>query len=192
MWVSTVVMSTENERERPRLPAARPAAAREARARDRFDSTLGFRIGRVHRLLRISWERRLSDLGLSPPQAAMLRAIGECPGLGLREIGRRLCTDAMNAKRLADHLELAGLVRSTADPAHTQRRLLVLTEQGLSLAGNVLERADAQSRHLSALLGGEELEHLLEMLARLDAALAEDGSCMGGETKAAFSSRRTR
>src|SRR5579875_1692870 len=79
-----------------------------------LEAGLGFRLGRAHRLLRAAWEQIIADLGLSPPQAALLRAVAQQPGCGLRELARRVQTDAMNAKRLADHLERAGAVGARA------------------------------------------------------------------------------
>ena len=126
--------------------------------------------------MRSAWEERISDLGLSAPQAALLRAVGEWPGLGLRELSRRLGTDAMNAKRLADHLESRGLLRSASDPAHRQRRIFDLTEEGVALAGEVSSRATSWNRELGAMLGAEELERLQELLALLESALDPAGS----------------
>src|SRR5438045_7434310 len=99
----------------PRVHAEPSAAERE-----RFDAGLGFRLGRTHRLLREGWEAEIADLEVTAPQAAMLRAICDNPGVGLRQLAARMVTDPMNAKRLADHLESACMTRSTADPSHGQ------------------------------------------------------------------------
>ena len=106
-----------------------------------LESGLGFRLGCAHRLLRAAWEEAIADLRLSPPHAAVLRKVAQWPGCGLRELARRLRTDAMNAKRLAGHLERAGLVVPAADPGHRQRRVLRPTEQGAALAGELTRRA---------------------------------------------------
>lgn len=140
-----------------------------------LEAGLGFRMGRAHRHLREAWERRIADTGLSAPQAAMLRAICEQPGSGLRELARRVRTDPMNVKRLADHLEGAGLVLSlsaTSAPSHRQRRDLVPTGAGLKLAGQVEQRAAEWEHLLSRLLGAGELEDLQRLLSRLEDVLA--------------------
>ena len=141
-----------------------------------FEIGVGARLGRTHRVMRAAWEERIADLELSAPQAALLRAVEEWPGSGLRELSRRLGTDAMNAKRLADHLAARGLIRSASDPAHRQRRVLGLTARGESLAAEVSSRASRWNRELGEILGSEELDHLQELLALLESALETAGS----------------
>lgn len=137
-----------------------------------LEAGLGFRLGRAHRLLRSDWEQAIADLGLSPPQAALLRVVAQRPGCGLRELARRMNTDAMNAKRLADHLQRAGLVKSEADPRHRQRRVLRPTGAGAGLAAELERRAAAQQRQLATLIGPAEVAHLLTLLDRVEAAVA--------------------
>ncbi len=137
-----------------------------------LEAGLGFRLGRAHRLLRAAWEQIIADLGLSPPQAALLRAVAQQPGCGLRELARRVQTDAMNAKRLADHLERAGLVSSSADPGHRQRRALWPTGQGTELAAELARRAAKHQRWLARLIGPADVARLLGLLDRLEAAAA--------------------
>lgn len=137
----------------------------------RLDSELGFQLGRVHRSLREAWEQQIADLGLSAPQAALLRVVCEYPRSGIRELARRMRTDPMNAKHLADRLEEAGLLRSVADPSHRQRRELVPTDDGQALAHNVSERAAAWEGRLARLVGAYELDELRRLLARLERIL---------------------
>ncbi len=133
-----------------------------------LEASLGFLAGRAHRKLRSAWERQIADLGLTAPQAAMLRAACEWPGSGLRELARRTHADPMNAKRLADHLERAGLLRSSPDAAHRQRRVLEPTERGLAVAGEVAARAAAWERRLTGLIGAEDAVRLKLLLARAE------------------------
>lgn len=136
-----------------------------------LESELGFRLGRVHRALRDAWGAQLVDLGVTPPQALMLRAVCEQPGAGIRELGRRTHTDAMNAKRLADHLERTGLVESVTDPGHRQRRVLRPTDAGAVLAAEVSARAALWNQHLVRQLGPNDLQLLRLLLDRLEEAV---------------------
>ncbi|HUY51282.1 MAG TPA: MarR family winged helix-turn-helix transcriptional regulator [Streptosporangiaceae bacterium] len=141
-------------------------------SRPGLEPGLGFRLGRAHRMLRAAWEEVISDLGLSPPQAALLRAAAQRPGCGLRELARQMHTDPMNAKRLADHLERAGLVASVSDPGHRQRRVLRPTERGAAVAAELARRAAAHQRRLAILIGPAELAQLQGLLNHLESALA--------------------
>ena len=133
-----------------------------------LESALAFRLGRAHRALREVWEVEIADLGLSPPQARMLRAVCEWPGSGLRELAGRLRVDATHAKHLADSLEGLDLVRSERDPRHRQRRLLCPTAEGLALAEELNRRAAAWQRRLSRLLGAADLAELHRLLDRVE------------------------
>jgi DNA-binding MarR family transcriptional regulator len=152
--------------------------------RDTFDAGLGFRLGRAHRMLREGWETEIADLGVTAAQASMLRAICDDPGTGLRQLARRMVTDPMNAKRLADHLESVGMTQSKVDPSHAQRRGLVPTVKGLAVANKLRARAGAWNRRLAKRMGGAELTQLEALLARLEDSLGlEPGARSGARSR---------
>lgn len=138
-----------------------------------LESAIGFRLGRGHRAVRGAWQTRIADLGLSGAQASSLRAVVERPGSGIRELARILGTDPMNAKRLADGLEAAGLVCSCADAEDRRLRVLNPTEAGLELAGELERRSLAWAATLGAMVGHDELAALLRTLDRLEAGIAD-------------------
>ena len=138
-------------------------------------SDLGFRMGTVHRALRAGWEETLADLGVSPPQAAVLRAVSEGEACGLRALARGMGTDVMNVKRLVAHLEEAGLVHSSPDPEHSQRHIVRATPVGIAVSQEIAARAVATEQRLRSLLGGEDLDRLQELLAKLQAVLTDPG-----------------
>lgn len=153
--------------------APTPGAAEAADQAPAPEPALGFLLGSTHRALRSAWEASLSDLAVTGPQALLLRAIAARPGCGLRELARQLRTDAMNAKRLADGLEQAELVRSHTDPHHRQRRCLALTDRGQHVTATVRDRARDWDRALEARLGRSRLAALRSLLTDLDRVLAE-------------------
>lgn len=136
-----------------------------------LETGLGFRVGRAHRILRDAWSGRIADLGLTAPQTAMLRAVCEWPGSGVRELARRTGRDPMNVKRLADHLEGLGLVSSRTDPAHRQRRVLHPTDTGRELAAEVARRATRWNRELVEQVGADDVARLFGLLARIESVL---------------------
>jgi DNA-binding MarR family transcriptional regulator len=144
-----------------------------------LEAGLGFRLGRGHRTVRGAWQGRIADLGLSAAQASSLRAVAERPGSGIRELARILGTDPMNAKRLADGLERAGLVRSCADPADRRVRVLNPTEAGVRLVREVEDRARAWTAALESMVGRDEIAALLGTLDRLEAGIAELAAAEG-------------
>lgn len=128
---------------------------------------LGFLLARAHRARRRAWEADLADLGLTAPQAAVLRLLAARPGAGVRELGRALVTDPMNVQRILATLLAAGLCEVGRDPYDARRRPLHLTDAGRRLAGLVVVRAQEAERQLIASLGARDYATLHNALRRL-------------------------
>lgn len=136
-----------------------------------LDAAIGFRLGRAYRTVRAGWEARIADLRLTGPQAGALRAVTERPGIGLRQLARRLGTDPMNAKRLADGLEAAGLLTSCHDPADRRRRVLDPTDRGAALARELRQRSGEWTRTMESIVGPADTARLWGILERLEAGI---------------------
>lgn len=162
------------------LPRERESESPNRAPAERADR-LGFQLGRVHRLVRTAWERELADLGLTAPQAAVLRTLSRDSATGIRELSRRLEMDPMNAKRVVDLLEERGLLRSRSDTAHRQRRVVETTNEGETLARVIRARADAWDAELVAMIGADDTATLLTLLSRLErnVRLRADSSIAG-------------
>ncbi len=72
-----------------------PDTASQVVARISLEESVGFRLGRLARARRDRWANELRSLGLTPPQAAILRATRDNPSQGLRALARTLKFDAM-------------------------------------------------------------------------------------------------
>jgi DNA-binding MarR family transcriptional regulator len=152
----------------PTAGSTAPAGAGQAM----LDAAIGFRLGRAYRTVRAGWEARIADLPLTGPQAGALRAVSERPGIGLRQLARRLGTDPMNAKRLADGLEAAGLLTSCHDPADRRRRVLDPTDRGVALSRELQQRSGEWTRTVESIVGPEDTARLWRILERLEAGIA--------------------
>lgn len=128
---------------------------------------VGYLLGVAHRARRRAWEADLADLGLTAPQAAVLRLLAARPGTGVRGLSRALVTDPMNAQRIAATLVAAGLCEVRRDPDDGRRRPLHLTDAGRRLAHLVTNRAEAAERRLATALGAKEYAALSTVLRRL-------------------------
>ncbi|MDA8261432.1 MAG: MarR family winged helix-turn-helix transcriptional regulator [Actinomycetota bacterium] len=143
-----------------------PAAARPTGDRLGLDG-IGFLLGTAHRARRRLWEAQLADLGLSAPQAAILRLITAEPGCGIRELARRIGTDPMNARRIVESLLEGGLCESRPDPDDARRRPLYPTPRGRVLAQAVADRARRDEQNLLSALGEDGYESLVAALRTL-------------------------
>jgi len=170
-----------NGQSQERQAADRASASTAVRPETLLEASLAFRLGRAHRTVRFAWEARIADLHLSSPQASVLRAVTERPGVSLRELARRLHTDPMNAKRLADGLEDAGLLASVDDPADRRRRVLAPTDAGLALSREVTRRAVEWSAALEEILGRDDAARLWVILARIEDGITALPRCTTAE-----------
>ena len=88
----------------------------------------------------------------------------------------------MNAKRLADGLERAGLIASGPYPDDRRRRVLRPTEPGRAAAAEVERRSAAWRRRLEAILGPDDAERLRELLLRIEEGVAALPAPTGGQS----------
>lgn len=128
---------------------------------------VGFLLGLAHRARRRRWDARLGDLGLTAPQAAVLRLVTDQPGCGVRHLARRLGTDPMNAQRITEILVANGLCTAGRDSGDARRRPLHPTERGRQLANRVAERAQADEQAIADLLGDRTYRVLIDALRTL-------------------------
>lgn len=128
---------------------------------------LGFLLGKAHRARKRAWEAELADLGLTAPQAALLRALTAEPGSGVRHLARTLGADVMGIQRIAGTLIAAGLCVTAQDPADARRRPLHLTAEGKRLAKIVTHRAAAAEENLSIVLGPQRYAAMVNGLQQL-------------------------
>ena len=136
-----------------------------------LESGLGFRLSRLARTLRTDWSWQLSELGLTPPQAAVLRGVAGCPGCSLRALARVLGAEPMTAKRCVDDLEGRGLLESAHRGEDRRPRALELTPKGRALVERVDAQVRIQEQRLRAALGPDRRALLEEALGALEADL---------------------
>jgi DNA-binding MarR family transcriptional regulator len=152
-------------------PSPEPGASADP---DPAPQGVGFLLGMAHRARRRAWEANLADLGLTAPQAAVLRLVAARPGSGVRHLARALGTDPMNSRRIAEALIADGLCEARHDPLDARRRPLHLSPRGQQLAGEVSRRARQDEDRVRAELGTRRYGQLLEML-RVLAATEQSG-----------------
>jgi DNA-binding MarR family transcriptional regulator len=99
---------------------------------------------------RLAEERLLGDLGITPPQLAVLQFLGAYPGLLAADIARRVKLTPQTISLIVANLRRAGLVREeeSAVPSSTRARRLALTGQGETILRLGRERIEAESARL--------------------------------------------
>ena len=134
----------------------------------RLEAGLGFRLARLTRIMRAAWAAELAEHALTPPQAAVLRAVADQPGCSLRALARLLGTEPMRAKRCVDDLEERQLLVSDHDGGARRSRALRLTPEGARLAATVTGLVRHQDARVEEVLGASRRRALEAALTALE------------------------
>ncbi|NNN14112.1 MAG: winged helix-turn-helix transcriptional regulator [Acidimicrobiaceae bacterium] len=141
-----------------------------------LEGGIGFRLSRITRNLRHTWSCRLKPLGISPPQAAIIRGLSNFSEISLRELARLLGADPMNVKRCVDDLESLQLVKSGTNEDDKRQRILTLTKCGQGLADKINQLAKVQEQWLRTAIPSDDLTPFLDALKSLEVLLAISSS----------------
>jgi DNA-binding MarR family transcriptional regulator len=147
-----------------------PRSSRAATERIALEQSAGFRLSRLVRVRRERWATQLQSLGLTPPQAAILRATRDREGQALRALARTLNTDAMSVKRCVDDLERRGWLLTTTRDDDRRVREVNLTSAGQELMRRLDELAYAQEHHLRQQLAPSHYALLVTLLGAMERA----------------------
>jgi DNA-binding MarR family transcriptional regulator len=109
------------------------------------------------------------ELDLFPPQLMVLRALDR--PRPMREVAAALSCDSSNLTGITDRLEERGLLRRTADERDRRVKLLVLSEKGEKLRGEVVDRF----RQAPEAIGALSDRDLVALRRLMEKALAEEG-----------------
>jgi DNA-binding MarR family transcriptional regulator len=112
---------------------------------------------------------RLAELDLTPPQAAILRAIAGEPGRSQQALSEQLGLLPSRVVAFIDDLEQRELLQRRRNPGDRRLYALYLTEQGEALMTELAELAGAHEDEITAGL----TEHQRTVLGQLLATLAD-------------------
>jgi DNA-binding MarR family transcriptional regulator len=128
---------------------------------------VGFLLAQVGAHGAARFAERLTPLGLTPPQAGILRAISAEPGRSQNAVAEQLRLHPSRLVALIDDLERAGLVerrRSLHDRRHSA---LHLTEQAGSMLARLGHAAAEHEADLCTALEPDERRQLARLLRRI-------------------------
>lgn len=130
---------------------------------------LGYLLNRATRHFRSRLGAALSDVGLTPQQAAALMAVARAADGRLTPgaVAEAIETDPATTSGLVDRLARDGWLTSEPNPADRRSRLLALTPQAEAALPRVLAAARTVSAEATASLTPEELATLTSLLRRL-------------------------
>jgi DNA-binding MarR family transcriptional regulator len=110
---------------------------------------------------------RIAPLGLTPPHAGILRAIGKNPGRSQQALSGHLGLLPSRVVAYVDELEDRGYVERRRNPGDRRLHALHLTEAGEELMGRLSELFRQHERAVTAGLDAQQRAALNDLLATL-------------------------
>jgi DNA-binding MarR family transcriptional regulator len=129
-----------------------------------FDHCIYFNTTALARMLEREWAKAFAPLGLTPPQAFMLRVILEKPGLLQREIADELTITRPTATRALDGLQEKGLIRRETTERDGREYAIKPTADAVAIKEQINAASGEVTRRLKKKLGAAEFD---ETVARL-------------------------
>jgi DNA-binding MarR family transcriptional regulator len=141
------------------IPSGAPVHARAA-----------YLLARVGRTQSVRFAERMRALNLRPKHFAVLNAVALADGASQQELGGRMGLDPSGLVGAIDELEGLGLVERRRDPADRRRNAVALTADGTATLRRARRLVGDSARELLQPLDDDEVETLVALLAKVEAA----------------------
>lgn len=124
---------------------------------------------------RLTLERSLADLGVTPPQFAVLTMLNAYPGLSGADVARVALLTPQTVGVIIGNLERDGAIRKTPHPVHGRVLQWALTPRGSRLLDRCRRRVTSVERRLVAGLGAKAEVTIRRWLSKIAQDLHESG-----------------
>jgi DNA-binding MarR family transcriptional regulator len=138
------------------------------------DGHIAYLLRQAQAATRLTLERALDDLGITPPQFAVLTMLKAYPGLSGADVARVALLTPQTVGVIIGNLERDGAIKKTPHPVHGRVLQWALTRRGLNLLGKCRRRVTAVERRLVAGLGAKAELTIRRWLAKIAADLHRD------------------
>jgi DNA-binding MarR family transcriptional regulator len=135
------------------------------------DGYLGYLLRQAQGAARLSLERALGELGVTPPQFMVLTMLKAYPGLSGADLARVALLTPQTTGVIIRNLERDGAIRKTPHPVHGRVLQWTLTPRGLALLVKCRRHALALERQLADGMTARELATIRRWLAKIAADL---------------------
>jgi DNA-binding MarR family transcriptional regulator len=122
---------------------------------------------------RLTLERALADVGVTPPQFVVLTMLRAYPGLSGADVARVALLTPQTVGIIIRNLERSGAIRKTPHPLHGRVLQWALTRRGETLLAKCRLRSQAVERRLMAGLSAEANATVRRWLSRIATDLQE-------------------
>jgi DNA-binding MarR family transcriptional regulator len=137
-------------------------------------SSLGYQVNHLARLMAQALRIKISPLGVVPGQFAQLLALYEQDGLSQRELCERVRVEQPTMANTLRRMERDGLVRRLPDPDDGRRAIVRLTERARGLEEALAGAARSVNSGATKGITDDELAAFMATLARIIGNLEAD------------------
>ena len=120
-----------------------------------FDNCLYFNTTALARQLEHEWVVAFKPFGLTPPQAFMLRAVLDRPGLAQRELAASMAISRPTATRALDGLAAKGLIERRDSDRDARELFIHGTAAAVAIHSRLNDASGRVTRRLKRLLGDD-------------------------------------
>jgi DNA-binding MarR family transcriptional regulator len=136
---------------------------------------LAYLLRQAQAATRLTLERALADLGVTPPQFVVLTMLKAYPGLSGADLARVALLTPQTVGVIIRNLERDGAIRKKPHPVHGRVLQWTLTRRGQTLLGKCRARGKALERRLQAGLVPKAQATIRRWLSKIAADLQQDG-----------------
>jgi DNA-binding MarR family transcriptional regulator len=137
------------------------------------DGHIAYLLRQAQAATRLTMERALADLGVTPPQFAVLTMLNAYPGLSGADVARVALLTPQTVGVIIGNLERDGAIRKTPHPVHGRMLQWSLTPRGSDLLEQCRRRVNTVERRLVEGLGTKAEVTIRRWLAKIALDLHE-------------------
>jgi DNA-binding MarR family transcriptional regulator len=139
------------------------------------DGHIAYLLRQAQAATRLTLERALGDLGVTPPQFAVLTMLNAYPGLSGADVARVALLTPQTIGVIIANLERDGAIRKTPHPVHGRVLQWTLTRRGLRLLDRCRRRVATVEKRLVAGLSAKAEVTIRRWLFKIAADLHGNG-----------------
>lgn len=136
---------------------------------------LAYLLRQAQAATRLTLERALADLGVTPPQFAVLTMLRAYPGLSGADLARVALLTPQTVGVIIRNLERSGAIKKTPHPVHGRVLMWTLTRRGGNLLDKCGRHVKALERRLVAGLTPKTQVTVRRWLSKIATDLQQDG-----------------
>ncbi|QWG11199.1 MarR family transcriptional regulator [Bradyrhizobium sediminis] len=156
----------------PALAGVRPPPPGRGKRGER--GYLAYLLRQAQAASRLTMERALADLGVTPPQFVVLTMLRAYPGLSGADLARVALLTPQTVGVIIRNLERSGAIRKTPHPVHGRVLMWTLTRRGGTLLEKCRRHVQAVERRLTAGLSAKAQATVRRWLSKIAADLSQE------------------